>query len=139
MCSNWLYHSFLRKNWYRIFRSFFCLNLTKMCSMLIICHGKLIMRKFFTHVVITDQNWFYFFTLIILMIAHSALPQKLNSMSFEMFSNGAASNEWDWGVNKKFQKALFLNFLGNPAKLHYFSIFSLLCKVVLCTVFSIFN
>ena len=43
-----------------------------MCSTLIFRHGKLSMRTFFTHVAITDQNLFYFFTLITLMIAHSA-------------------------------------------------------------------
>ena len=36
------------------------------------CHEKLIMRTFFTHVAITDQNWVYFFTPSALMIAHSA-------------------------------------------------------------------
>ena len=44
-----------------------------MCSTLIFRHGKLSMRTFFTHVAITDQNLFYFFTLITLMIAHSAM------------------------------------------------------------------
>ena len=64
------------ENLYRIFRSFFCLNFTKMCSRLIFCHGKLSMRTFFTHVAIKDQNLFYFLTLITLMIAHSAMSRN---------------------------------------------------------------
>ena len=59
------------ENWFCIFRSFFCPNLEKNVSTLIFCHEKLIMRTFFTHVAVTDQNWFYFFTPSILRIAHS--------------------------------------------------------------------
>ena len=65
------------ENWYPFFGPFFCLNLTKMFSKLMFGHGKLIMRTYFTHVAITDQNWFYFFTPITLRIAHSALVSQL--------------------------------------------------------------
>ena len=47
--------------------------LQKNVSTLMFCHEKLIMRTFFTHVAITDQNWVYFFTPSALMIAHSAM------------------------------------------------------------------
>ena len=57
------------KSWYHILRSFNCLNLTEKCSMLIFCHWNLIMRKYFTDVAITDQDWFHFWTF---MIVHSA-------------------------------------------------------------------
>ena len=46
--------------------------LQKNVSTLMFFHEKLIMRTFFTHVAITDQNWVYFFTPSALMIAHSA-------------------------------------------------------------------
>ena len=48
--------------------------LQKNVSTLMFCHEKLIMRTFFTHVAISDQNWVYFFTPSALMIAHSASP-----------------------------------------------------------------
>ena len=76
MCLNWLYYKFL----WKIFGPFFFLNLTKMFSKLMFGHGKLIMRTYFTHVAITDQNWFYFFTPITLRIAHSALISEFHTM-----------------------------------------------------------
>ena len=47
--------------------------LQKNVSTLMFCYEKLIMRTFFTHVAITDQNWVYFFTPSALMIAHSVV------------------------------------------------------------------
>ena len=58
ICSNWLYHSILCKLYIASFGFFICFNHTKMCSTLIFCHEKSIIRTFFTHVTITDPNWF---------------------------------------------------------------------------------
>ena len=66
-----IFQVFMEK-WGPFFGPFFWLNLTKMFSKLMFGHEKLIMRAYFTHIAITDQNWFYFFISFILRIAHSA-------------------------------------------------------------------
>ena len=69
--------------------------LQKNVSTLMFCYEKLIMRTFFTHVAITDQNWVYFFTPSALMTAHSAVLTLVQKTSYVLIKPYFNSSDFD--------------------------------------------